>query len=442
MAHKQEQNIRFLQKFALTTQMRHSLQLLGMSATDLNEYIDTVLSTNPLLEKQTEEKPYKTDLTPIRKSSALHTSSENIDIEQEVTSRQDLFFQIRTLGLKKKDLEIAEYLVYEMNEDGYIKVAAEEAAGDLCVDIENIEKVIDVIQQLDPPGIGARDIRECLLIQLERQEKKDSLAYRIVSEFLSDLAINDTISISRALRIDKKQILEATSDIKSLNPRPGSTLMGGKTDPVIPDLVATVKNKKIRLEINRRVIPSLRLYNPYLKELDIVKDPKAKEFLKKNTKAANQLLDNIKRREETMCRIAYYMLDFRQDNIEQNKPQVKILTIQDLSKALNMHASTVSRTLSNKYIEVNDKVIPLKNLLAHGLKNKNGMRTSKTYIKDMILKLVKNENKARPLSDTSITAELNNEGILIKRRTVAKYRESLRILPTYLRKDINSSKSA
>jgi len=418
--------------------MRHSLQLLGMSATDLNDYIDTVLATNPLLEKPTEEKPYKTDLPPPRKSSALHRSSEDIDLEQEVTPQQNLLFQIRALGLEEEDLGIAEYLVYEMNGDGYIKVAAEEAAGDLCVDIENIEKMVDVIQELDPPGIGARDIRECLLLQLERQGKKDSLAYKIVSEFLSDLAINDTISISRALRIDKEQILEAASEIKSLNPRPGSTLMGGNTNPVIPDLVATVKNKKIRLEINRGVIPALRLYNPYLNELDIVKDPKAKEFLKKNTKAANQLLDNIKRREETMCRIAYYMLKSRQDNIEQNKPHVKILTTQDLSKALNMHLSTVSRTLSNKYIEVNDKVIPLKNLLTHGLKDKNGIRTSKTYIKDMILKLVNNENKARPLSDTLITAELNNKGISIKRRTVAKYRESLRILPTYLRKDVRA----
>jgi len=405
-----------------------------MSVTDLNEYIDTVLSTNPLLEKKTEEKTYKTALNVPRKSPALKELRDELDLEQEITPQQSLLFQIQTLGLNAKDMEIAEYLVYEINQDGYIKVGSEEAAEDLYASAEDIERIVDVIQTLDPPGIGARDIRECLLLQLERQHKKDTLEYRIVSEFLSYMAINDTLSISRALKTEKDRILEAVNVIKSLNPRPGSTVMARDTQPVIPDLIANVTDKSIRLEINRGSVPSLRLYNPYASELDIVKDPEAKEFLKKNTKAANQLLDNIKRREDTMCRVAYHMLKVQQDHIEKDKSHFRILTMKELSEALDMHPSTISRTVSNKYIQLNDKVIPLRNLLSHGVKTHTGEHTSKTYIKDMILKLVKNENKARPLSDSAITSGLDNMGVNIKRRTVAKYRESLKILPGHLRK--------
>ncbi len=438
MNYSQRQDIRISQQFALTTQMRHSIQILGMSLSDLNEYIDTVLSTNPLLEKdKPEDSPFKTKLdTPNRRNLSSYELPEDTDIEQQVTPQQDLLAQIRTLDLDEKELEVAEYLIYEIDGNGYLKVDSEEAASDLMCDPADVEEMVGVIQSLDPPGIGARDIRECLQIQLQRKGKKGTLEYEIVSEHLSLLAVNDTISISRALHVDKKEILEAIQNIKTLNPHPASSSMARSAQPVVPDLIATLKNKKIRLEINRGSIPKLKIYNPYSNEMDIVKDPEAKDFLQKNTRAANQLLDNLKRREETLCRVAYHILQVQQRHIEEEKPYIEVLTMQDLSKALNLNVSTISRAISNKHIQINNKVVPLKSLISNGFNSTNGDQTSKTYVKALLRKIVESEDKSSPLGDAEIEKELSQQGINIKRRTIAKYRESMKILPTYLRKKV------
>ena len=270
--------------------------------------------------------------------------------------------------------------------------------------------------------------------------KADSLEYIIVTDFISDLAINDIVKISRSLGIDREKVRSAIEEIKRLNPRPGSTLLSKNTESVIPDLVATVRRNKVRLELNRESIPQLRLYNPYSDKTDVIKDPEARAFLKENMEVAKNLLDNIKRREETMCRVADYILKAQKDSITDDVHKLKTLTISDVAEVLKLHPSTISRTVSNKYIEVNGQVVSLKSFLSHGLKKENGEVTSKASVKNRIMELIKNEDKSNPLSDETIMDKLVQEGITIKRRTVAKYRESLRILPSHLRRkkiDVN-----
>jgi len=176
-------------------------------------------------------------------------------------------------------------------------------------------------------------------------------------------------------------------------------------------------------------------YNPYENKLDIIKDPEVKQFLKENMAAGKQLIDNIKRREETMCRVADHILKFQKDAFRSGFSCIKHLTIKDVAKTLNYHPSTISRTISNKYIQVDDKVIPLKTLLSHSIKKQNGDLVSKTTVKTRIKELVKDEDKTKPLADNAIKTKLEEEGVFIKRRTVAKYRDSLRILPVHLRRN-------
>ncbi len=417
---------------SLTPQMRQSIQLLGMPTKELNEYIDTLIEKNPVLQKIFDNKASS-------KSTIRTNISTSIDYNEETLAhsenpRVSLLSQLAMLNLDKKALEIAEYLIYELDDNGYIQINTEEVARDLFVSADQVEEVISVIQTLDPPGIGARDVRECLQIQLKRMNKEKSLEYTIVTELITELAKNDVEKISHALDTDQAKALAAINNIKRLNPRPASTVLTKKEEPVIPDLIASRKNNKIRLELNREWIPHLRLYNPYENKLDIVKDPKAREFLKKNMDEGKQLISNLKRREETMCRVADYILQFQKHYFENGLSQIKSLTIKDVGEALNLHPSTISRTVSNKYIQINDKVVPLKVLLSHGIKKENGEITSKTSIKNRIRELVYNEDKSRPLSDNKIKDGLEIEGINIKRRTVAKYRESIRILPTHLRR--------
>lgn len=439
MKNKLSQNQKFLQKMALTPQMRQSLNILGMSINDLAEYVDFAVSQNPFLQKlidQTSRDRHKKDHI----SHSLEPSQGyEKTLKQDENPRLSLLSQVKLAGITDDELEIAEYLIYEMDDNGYIDIDIEEAAGDLGVDAEEIHKCLSHIKSMEPAGIGACDIRECLKLQLERQGKKDSLEYRIVSSFLNEVAQENIEKIVNTLKADKPKVKEAVSAIKKLNPRPASTILARESERVIPELVVSLKNNKVRLELNRGSVPGLKLYNPYEKDFDIIKDPEARNFMRENMNAARGLIDNLKRREDTMCKVADYILNFQRDALADGAFHIKSLTIKDVAHATNFHQSTISRAVSNKYIKVNDKVMSLDTLLSHGIKKANGELTSKTSVKKSIEALVKNEDSSRPVNDSEICRRLKEEGINISRRTVAKYRSSLRILPAHLRKKVKTA---
>ena len=419
---------------ALTPQMRQSIQLLGMSVKDLSEYIDSLVDKNPFLQKLIDEKRsdrYNKSHGPKRDDTFDHADKAKHD----ENPRFHILSQLRMTGLKGKDAEIAEYLIFEMDENGYITAELDAAAQDLSVDPEDVDRVLSLIQDMEPAGIGARDIRECLLLQLERQGKKSSIEYEIVSSFLNEVARNDAEKIADSLKAEKVKVRDAINYIKKLNPRPASTILSKEAESVIPELVAKVKSGNVLLELNRGYLPRLKIYNPYENDLDIVKDPETRKFLKENINIARGLIDNLKRREDTICKVAKYILDFQRDSLSGDEAP-KTLTLNDVAKALRFHPSTVSRAISNKYIQLNDEVVPINSLLSHGIKKDNGELTSKTSIKSRIAELVKNEDRLSPLKDNEIEARLKEGGIILNRRTVAKYRHALRILPGHLRKKV------
>ena len=435
MAHRQTQEQRFLQKMSLTPQMRQSIQILGMPIKDLVEYVDSVSTENPFLKKlitkpsgrtrqRSDAGNYDGELAAQHKDRIRHTEDP----------RQTILSQIRMSGLADKEMEIAEHLVYEMDENGYITTDSEEIAGDLSVETDDVEKCLEIIQAMEPAGIGAHDVRECLQLQLKRMNKEDSLEYAIVTGFVHELAQVDVEAISSALKTDTAKVRAAINNIKKLNPRPASTIFARDAEMITPELIAHIKDRHIRLELNRSLIPNLKLYNPYENDLNIVKDPEARQFLKENLNAAKSLLDNLKRREDTVCKVASYILNFQKDAIIKQGHDIKSLTIKDLAKALDFHPSTISRAISNKYIQIEDKVMPLNSLLSHAMKKSNGEITSKTAVKRRIVKMIKDEDRVFPISDIKIADILRNDGIFIQRRTVAKYRQSLRILPAHFRK--------
>lgn len=413
----------------LTPQMRQSLKILAMPAKELSEYIESILEKNPFLKKEFDTK-----------RSTAHTTEA--PTEPQITSKEDpreaLLSQLRMLNLNKDDLQISEYLIYELDQNGYIKKDLDDAAADLGVDSDDVEKVLHIIQQMDPPGIGARDTRECLQLQLERLNKKESVEYAIVTNFITELAVNDIEKIADSLNITKSEALRAVNSVKKLNPRPASNILSEKSTTIIPDLIANIKNTKVTIGINHSYLPELKFYNPYRNEADIIKEPEAREFIKNNEQAAKQLIDNLKRREDTVCRVAGYLLNFQIASIKDKKHDVKSLTLGNVAKALDLHPSTISRTISNKYVQINDKVIRLAGLLSSSITKNDGNIISKTAVKSRITELVNKEDKTRPVSDDEIKNSLKNEGIPIERRTVAKYRTMLGILPKHLRRKVKA----
>ncbi len=414
-----------LYRMALTPQMRHSIMLLGMSTKDLVEYIDSVAEANPFLQKILQQKPKKPSTT---------YEYDDAGTKNREDTRLSLLSQLRMMGLLKNEMEIAEYLIYEMDGNGYITIDLEEAAHDLAVTPDEVDAALEKIQSLEPAGIGARDLTECLQIQLKRMNKEDSLEYRIVTECITEAAKNDVEKIAKILKVEKVDARGAIASIKKLNPYPASTILSEKAEDIAPDFLVRFKNNKVQLELNRDWLPRLRLYNPYEKKLEIVKDAEARKFMKENMDTARHLIDGVKRREETMCKVTDYILRFQKDSLTNDFEEIKSLTIKDISKALNLHASTVTRTISNKYIQIDDNVMPLKTLLSTSVTKENGDSVSKTAVKRRIESLIKNENRERPLTDGAIQEILVKEGIPLKRRTIAKYRGSLRILPAYFRK--------
>jgi len=432
MRHRHAHQHKFFQKMVLTPQMRHSIQMLGMSVKDLSDYIDMAVQENPFL-KKIESKSKSAQGAASDYSSKAYEYTDQIH-QSEVDMRAVLLSQLNMSGLDKKYVNIAEHLVSELDDNGYIPIDVDICAKDIFESVEDVEGCLMAIQSLEPAGIGARDVRECLQIQLRRLDMEGSLEYKIVSGFLSEVATNDVLRISKVLGADKKSVVDAINNIKKLNPRPASSTMSKHTPPVIPDMLAKVDQKKVRLQMNRDWMPHLRLYNPYEDRLDIIKDSETRKFMKDNMDSARYLIDGLKRREETMCKVADYILNYHKEEVAKDTNEIKSLTIKNISQALSLHPSTINRAVSNKYIELNDRVVPLKSLLSHGLKKENGELESKVVVKKKIENIVKDEDKSRPLSDKAIQERLAKDGIMIKRRTVAKYRDSLSILPTYLRK--------
>ncbi len=413
--------------------MRQSLNLLGMSVHDLSEYIDFAVTQNPFLKKIAEKK-----LSDKYRGESLQYP-EN-PVKQDEDPRGALLSQVKMSGIEDDALEIAEYLIYEMDDNGYITIDPEDAAADLGVDAEEVSECLTIIRSMEPAGIGARDIKECLHLQLERKDKRHSLEWRIVTSFLSEVAQENIEKIAKELKVDKAKARDAVAAIKKLNPRPASNMLSKDSKKVIPELIAHVDNKKVRLELNRGTVPDLKLYNPYENDFNIVKDPEARKFMRENINAAKTLIDNLKRREDTVCKVANYIINYQRNALTEKSHHIKSLTINEVAKATNFHPSTISRAVSHKYIQINDKVVPLKSLLSHGMRHKDGGLHSKTSIKKSIEALVNAEDSSRPASDDEICNILKDVvGISISRRTVAKYRTAMRILPTHLRKRVVSA---
>lgn len=420
---------------SLTPQMRQSIKLLGMSAYDVSEYIDTVAANNPFLKKYAEmrgaEKFKGSSLSNIEENAF---SEAGLRLKQPANPRLELLGQLKASGLPDTLIKITEYLIFEMDDNGYISCDLEDAANELSCAIKEVETGLAAIQGMEPAGMGARDLRECLELQLKRKGKEDSLEYRIVGHCLNDIAANEIHKISKALKANEKAVKNAIDNIKKLNPRPASTVLARESEEIIPELIAKIENNKVRLEVNRSCMPDLKIYNPYEKDLDIIKDPDARKFLKENMDYAKSLIDGLKRREETVCKVADYILSFQRDAVLGGMKKIKSLTISDVAAGLGYNPSTVSRAVRNKYVRINGVTEPLKNFLSHGIKNEGGDIISKTSVKKKIESQIKNEDPLRPLRDASIQKNLAEEGIIIARRTVAKYRESLRILPSALRR--------
>ena len=470
------------QKLILTPQLRQYLRLLQQPLLELKQAVEQELAENPVLEEISLSGPDEVSLSDISKDEApaaeplreldfqnklaaldrideefketpysgYDASEDDEDslkkrnyqesIIQKATTLTDyLMWQLHFLDLNEEDTRIAEEIVGNIDEDGYLKVTVEEISKSLGQPAPSIEKVLALIQTLDPPGVGARDLREALLIQISKSEKISSLARKIVEEHFNLLEKKHLQDIARKLGVSEDSVKIAFHEIARLEPKPGRIFYSNEPITVVPDASVFPDEDNpghYKIEIHQESVPRLKVspsYRAMLKDKKV--DAQTRAFLKSKIDSAMWLIQAVAQRKSTLRSITEEIVKAQYEFFDRGFSHLKPLRLKDISERIGIHESTVSRAIAGKYLETPQGTIPYRSFFSNKMETDDGSLESQKSVAERIRQLITDEDKKKPLSDEKLVKILSSEGIKIARRTVAKYRDLLKILPTHLRKE-------
>jgi len=358
-----------------------------------------------------------------------------------LTLNDHLIWQLNLTPFSDQDREIATAIIDGINEDGYLSIPLEDLATDIDsqeIDLDEIEAVLHRIQQFDPPGVAARDPRECLLIQLNQLPEQDSpyrqAAIKLIRDHFDLLANQDLNQIKRKLKIDDDQLREIHALIRSLNPRPGTQISEVEPEYVTPDVFVSKHEEVWRVELNPDATPKLRVNSDYSKLIRRADNSHDNQYLKNHLQEARWFIKSLTSRNETLLRVASKIVEFQRGFFEYGEEAMKPLVLRDIAEALEMHESTISRVTTQKYMHTPRGTLEFKYFFSSHVSTTGGGECSATAIRALIKKLIAAEKPKKPLSDNKIAGILAEQGIEVARRTVAKYREAMAIPPSNERK--------
>ena len=362
--------------------------------------------------------------------------------------------QTRMLDLTPRQQLLAEEFLGNIGEDGYLQASLEEivkganqlleeheAESELDLNVApytlaEAEQLLHIMQQLDPPGIAARNLRECLLLQLENQKRTDTLVYRLVKEAFDDLIAHRWSDLGKRFGLAPDEVQRAADELARLDPKPGLQHSAGDDAYIIPDLIVEKIDEKYHVFLNDGGLPRLRISRTYQ---EIARDKKkydteSKEFINQRLNSAHWMIQAIEQRRQTMLKVMNFIVDRQRDFFEKGIEYLKPLTLREVADVISMHESTVSRVTNEKYVQTPRGLLPLKFFFSSGLTTTTGEDASARSIKAQIQKMVSDEKPKDPLTDQQIVQMFEQRGVKIARRTVAKYRDQLGILPARMRK--------
>jgi RNA polymerase sigma-54 factor len=457
----------------LSPQLQQSLLVLQTPLLELRNLVQQEMETNPVLEELADEpgvdernevEPsaddnFKNEFEKLASldeewrdymaqsasnSSDGRRSKEAQDKRQFVfdsipvqeTLQQNLIGQLNQSVLSASDRKAAELIIGNIDDNGFLQSTPEEMALNSGIPKEAFEKMLALIQSFYPSGVGARDLRECLLIQLARGGKERSLEYKIVSEHMEDLGRRRFPEIARRMGISVEEVQKAADNIARLNPRPGQVFAAAPQNYVLPDVMVEKVDGEYQISSNNEQIPHLRISNLYK---DIIasgntQTSEVKDYIRDKIRSGKFLIRSIHQRQQTILNIARQIVARQRDFLEHGPSHLKPMTMGDVADAVGLHETTVSRAVSGKYMATPQGVFEMKYFFTSGYQTATGESLSNTSVKEAILDLVKHENGSAPLSDHEIVEILGERGIPIARRTVAKYRTELNILPSHMRR--------
>jgi RNA polymerase sigma-54 factor len=349
--------------------------------------------------------------------------------------QENLMEQVRMSDLTDEQQAMAEMIIGNIDDYGYLKATVEEMAFATNLTPEKIQEVLRTIQTFQPAGVGARDLRECLMLQLEREGRPDSLEYQIIRDHMEALGRRRLPEIARATDRTVDDIQEAVKRIALLEPRPGRAFLPDNDIFIVPEVFVTRLGDEFVVSTNNDHIPHLRISNTY-KDLMAKADasPEVREYIREKIRAGKFLIKSIQQRQQTIINIAKEIVHRQRDFMEKGVALLKPLTMVQVAEVVGVHETTVSRAVSGKYIQTPQGLFEMKYFFTSGISTSTGENLSNTSVKDMIDELFHKEDPRHPLSDQEVVKMLTDRGINIARRTVAKYRSELNILPSNLRK--------
>jgi len=368
-----------------------------------------------------------------------HDDERRQTLEATLTRRASLedhlIWQLRLSGLSEAEQRIGAAIIYNLNDDGYFRTPVEELAAKLETDAPAIESVLQRVQRFDPPGVAARDLRECLHLQLINLGMEESLAARIVLNHLDLLEKHRYGEIVKACGVAPELVTQAAKIIALLEPKPGRDYSGQEPIYIVPDVYIQKLGDDYVVTLNDSAVPRLRLagyYQRVLRDRDAA--PDAKEYLQERLRSARWLVKSIYQRQQTIFKVARSIIKFQRAFFDHGISQLRPLVLKDVADDIGMHESTISRATANKYAHTPQGIFELKFFFTSGVKATDGEDVSAETVKERIRAMVAGENAHDPLSDQAIAELLRGEKINIARRTVAKYRQALSILPSASRK--------
>lgn len=353
------------------------------------------------------------------------------------TSLQEkLLEQVRDSDLKPELWPVAELIIGNIDDYGYLKATVDEMASSTGIAPEAIMEALKAVQSFDPAGIGARDLRECLMLQLDRLGEQNSLEYQIIRDHMDALGRRRIPEISRTTGQDVDEVQDAIARIARLEPRPGRAFLPDNDLFVVPEVFVTRSGDDYVISTNNDHIPHLRISNTYK---DLMsggdKNPEVRNYIREKIRAGKFLIKSLHQRQQTITNIAREIVNRQREFMDKGVAFLKPMTMVQIAEVVGVHETTVSRAVSGKYMETPQGVFEMKYFFTAGISTSTGEGAmSNTSVKDMIADIFKNENSTKPLSDQEVVKMLGEKGIVIARRTVAKYRTELNILPSNLRK--------
>ncbi|MDB0440254.1 RNA polymerase factor sigma-54 [Clostridioides difficile] len=435
------------QKLIMTTQLKQSLSILNMSKLELEEEIKREAENNPLVEVEKSgeinweeyikdmEKSRRLDRTEISYNPDNEVNLENL-VKYSSNLYEDLKFQISLYKLTDKQMEVCEYIIDSLDEDGYLRTEEKVIVDTLKIDEELFEKCLISVQQLEPSGVGARSLSECLMIQMASLGIYNEILEEIVTKDLNLIANNKYKEISKKYNMSLQKCVELINIIKTLDPKPGRTCSVEKSVYIQPDVTVEKIDDEFIVYLNEKDSYQIRI-NSYYK--DILKnsqsDESAKEFIKERLNSATGLMKNIESRKTTVLKIAEEIVKAQDEFLRKGTKYIKPLKMKDIAEKLDFHESTISRGVNGKYMLTPFGVYEFRYFFSSAIETENHEMASSTSIKKIIKETIKDENKKKPLSDDHISKLLKEKGINVARRTVAKYREELGILSSSKRKE-------